>query len=163
MPHRKLLAGTIPMFRRIFNKNEKSTNSENPVPEENSNSFTQLTAEKLKSVIMSLNQAEPIFKDAGYIMQQLDVEFGNTPKLTPRFKQLEIVDEDKQDTLLADLADQQLIKFILISLFKSGRMNSLFENSDLYFYGMEIDISSEPSVRTIFRRKDPVAEIVSIK
>jgi len=151
------------MFRRIFNKNEKATNSENAAPEESTNSFTQLTAEKLKSVIMSLNQAESTFKDAGYIMQQLDVEFGNTPKLTPRFKQLEIIDEDKQDKLLADIVDQQLIKFILISLFKSGRMKSLFEGSELYFYGMEIDISSEPSVRTIFKRKDSIAEVISIK
>jgi len=161
------LSGILQMFKRIFNKtktnNGNSASDKSVATEENSNSFTQLTAEKIKSVIISLNQAEPIFKDAGFVMQQLDVEFGNTPKLTPSFKQLEVISEDKQDEFLAELVDQQLIKFILISLFKSSRMKSLFEGSELYFYGMEIDISAEPSVRTIFRRKDAVAEVVPIK
>jgi len=151
------------MFKRIFNKKENLTDDQSTSSSDKNNSFTQLTAEKLKSVIVSLNQAESVFKDAGYVMQQLDVEFGNTPKLTPQFKQLEVIDEDKQDELLADLTEQQLIKFILISLFKSGRMKSLFDDSELYYYGMEIDISAEPSVRAIFKRGDGIAEVIPLK
>ena len=130
--------------------------------EKDTNSMGNLSAEKLKSVIISLNNAEPFFQQAGYVLEQLDVEFGHEPKLTPHFKQQSVIDEQQQEQLLEQLADQQLIRFILISLFKSGRMQSLFDDSELYYYGMEIDISSVPSVRTIFRRKDAVAEVVPI-
>ena len=39
-------------------------------------------------------------------------------------------------------------------------MQSLFDKSELYYYGMEIDISSIPSVRTIFKRKESIAEVI---
>ncbi|MEP1743674.1 MAG: hypothetical protein ABJI60_09205 [Kangiellaceae bacterium] len=153
------------MFGRFFNKNntEQATNTETVEPEKGNSSMGNLSAEKLKSVIISLNNAEPIFQQAGYILEQLDVEFGHEPKLTPHFKLQSVIEEQQQEQLLEQLADQQLIRFILISLFKSGRMQSLFDESELYYYGMEIDISSVPSVRTIFRRKDTVAEVVPIK
>lgn len=153
------------MFDRFFNKNntEQVVNSETAEPKKETNSMGNLSAEKLKSVIISLNNAESTFQKAGYILEQLDVEFGLEPKLTPHFRQQSVIDAQQQERLLEELADQQLIQFILISLFKSGRMQSLFDESELYYYGMEIDISSVPSVRTIFRRKETVAEVVPIK
>ena len=153
------------MFSRFFNRKntEQAVNQEIVEPEKSQTNVGNLSAEKLKSVIISLNNAEPIFQQAGYILEQLDVEFGKEPKLTPQFRQHSIVESQQQEQLLEQLADQQLIQFILISLFKSGRMQSLFDDSELYYYGMQIDISSVPSVRTIFRRKDAVAEVVPIK
>lgn len=152
------------MFGRFFSKNaqEENTTTEAPPPDGSQNTLSNLSAEKLKSVIVSLNNAEPIFQAAGYIMEQLDVEFGSQPKLTPRFRQQAQINEAQQQEVLELVKEQQLIKFILISLFKSGRMQSLFEDSELYFYGMEIDISSIPSVRTVFRRKESIAEVIPL-
>jgi len=153
------------MFSRFFSKDNKKTPASDDASSNSGadSGFANLTAEKLKAIIVSLNEAEPVFAKAGYRIEQLDVEFGNNTKLTPHFKQLEAIDEQQQDALLATLADQQLIKFILISLNKSSRMQTLFENSDLYYYGMEIDISASPSVRTVFKRKDSMAEVIPIK
>ncbi len=153
------------MFSRFFNKDSKKTQQKDDLSSKpGSNSLlSNLSSNKLKAIIVSLNDAESIFARAGYRMEQLDVEFGNEQKITPHFKQLEPVSEQQQDELLAELNDQQLIKFIIISLNKSGRMQSLFENSKLYYYGLEIDISSNPSVRTIFKRKDSMAEVIPIK
>ncbi|MBV1911249.1 MAG: hypothetical protein KUG78_18285 [Kangiellaceae bacterium] len=155
------------MFSRFFNKNkdqvhsnENQTETDDAQREQSANTFGNLSAEKLKSVIVCLNNAEPIFMEAGYVMDRLDVEFGNSPKLTPSFKLQVEIDEARQDAILGQLEDQQLIKFILISLFKSSRMQSLFDNSELFYSGMEIDISSIPSVRTIFKRKEKTAEII---
>jgi hypothetical protein len=152
------------MFGHFFKKNntEQAVDSEQVESDKDTNTMGNLSAEKLKSVIISLNNAEPIFQQAGYILEQLDVEFGHEPKLTPSFRQHSVIKEQQQEQLLEKLADQQLIRFILISLFKSGRMQSLFDESELYYYGMQIDISSVPSVRTIFRRKDAVAEVIPI-
>lgn len=152
------------MFSRFFNKGRKKDQQNNQAASntEPNSGFANLTAEKLKAVIASLNEAEPIFTRAGYRMEQLDVEFGENTKLTPHFKQLEPINEQQLEILLAELKDQQLIKFIIISLNKSSRMQSLFKNSQLYYYGMEIDISSFPSVRTVFKRKENMAEVIPI-
>ncbi len=150
------------MFNRFFNKN-KTQEEDASSKSQPATGFANLSADKLKAVIASLTKAETIFIKAGYRMEQLDVEFGNATKLTPYFKQLESISQQQHDDLLAVLEDQQLIKFILISLNKSSRMQSLFDNSELYYYGMEIDISSAPTVRTIFKRKDSVAEVLPIK
>ncbi len=160
------------MFSRFFNKSSKTqqdlegashqdTSSDTESPK--GQTFPQLTAEKLKAVIQSLNQADPIFKKAGYLMEEMDVEFGIMPKLTPRFRQLSSVSDEEQQRLIDEVEELQLIKFILISLNKSSRMQTLFEDSELYYYGMEIVISNEPSVGTIFKRKDGVASVVPIK
>jgi hypothetical protein len=155
----------FPMFNRFFNKDKKKTQEDDDASSKSQpdTGFANLTADKLKAVIASLTRAEAIFIKAGYRMEQLDVEFGNTTKLTPHFKQLESINQQQHDDLLAALEDQQLIKFILISLNKSSRMQSLFDNSELYYYGMEIDISSTPSVRTVFKRKESMAEVIPIK
>ncbi len=153
------------MFSRFFNKDaKKAPHTDDPSSKaESDGHLPSLSSNKLKAIISSLNEAEPIFTRAGYRMEQLDVEFGIEQKITPHFKQLEPVSQQQQDELLAELSDQQLIKFIIISLNKSGRMQSLFENSELYYYGVEINISSNPSVRTIFKRKDSMAEVIPIK
>jgi hypothetical protein len=159
------------MFSRFFKKSSSTQEDGQSQDKQDSNqnanaagsqAFPQLTAEKLKAVIVSLNQADPIFRKAGYLMEQMDVEFGIMPKLTPRFRQLSSVSDEEQAILIEEVKELQLIKFILISLNKSSRMQTLFEDSELYYYGMDIVISNEPSVRTVFKRKDSSASVVSI-
>ncbi len=153
------------MFDNFFKKDKKNAQAETSATSETQtdSAFTNLSADKLKAIILTLNEAEPVFIRAGYQMEQLDVEFGREPKLTPHFRKLQSVSEQQHDQILTELEDRQLIKFILISLNKSSRMQSIFEGSELYFYGMEIDISSVPTVRTIFKRKEPMAEVIPFK
>lgn len=153
------------MFSRFFNKahSEPQKDAEQSISNDSNDGFSILSTTKLKALIMTLNKAEPIFHKAGYLMVELDVVFGEKPKLTPHFKRMKSISDEQQSALLAELNEQQLIKFILISLHKSSRMQSLFIDSELYYYGMEIDISSVPSVKTIFKRKDSMAQVIPLK
>ncbi len=150
------------MFGQFFKKGkQKVADKEEPTQSSASgSSFSNLNAEKLKAVIISLNQAEPIFEKAGYMMEKLTVEFGHESKLTPQFKRINLISEDEQNELLASLEDKQLIKFVIISLYKSSKIQSLFKDSALFYYGMEIDISSVPSVKTIFKRKETNPNVI---
>lgn len=146
------------MFSKYFNKKgEKDSDNDSKKVNSGSDSelgkpLTNLTATQLKGIIASLNNAGPVFEKAGYRIEQLDVEFGISPKLTPYFKQLKSITHQRHNEILAEIEGQQLIKFILISLAKSARMQSILEGSELYYYGMQMDISSQPTVRTIFKR-----------
>lgn len=150
------------MFGKLFNSKQKTEDPKKIEGQPDAES-TGIDSHKLKAIIDALNQSEAIFTRAGYSLEQLDVEFSNTPRLTPLFKQISTIERSLQDELLLETEGRQLIRFILISLFKSARMKSLFDNSELYYYGMEINISDLPSVKTIFKRKDPLAEIIPIK
>ncbi|MDQ7049238.1 MAG: hypothetical protein Q9M92_06730 [Enterobacterales bacterium] len=124
--------------------------------------LNDLSSEKIKSIIITLNQAEPIFDKAGYCMQQLDVVFGLEPKLTGHFKKIKDVNQADYEALIAQLEENQLIRFILISLHKSERINKLFSDSDLEYYGMTIDIAAQPSVTSIFKKIESRAKIIPI-
>lgn len=143
------------MFSSFFkhSKKNKPTDDESRAQIDDG-AFFNLSADKLKAIIALLNDAEPFFARAGYRMEQLEVEFGTTPKLTPRFIQVELIGKQQKEKLFAELDNQPLLKFILISLDKSSRMQSLFHESELHYYGMEIDISGSPTVRSIFRRRN---------
>lgn len=138
-------------------KSKVDFNKEDSLSNEDTNSpITKLTTEKLKAIIADLNNAGSIFSDAGFTMEQLEVEVGLLPKITPQFLQTKKIDKEKERELLDDLNDKKLLQFILQSLFKSSRMEALMENTELSLYGIEIEISVPPSVRTIFKKSSVV-------
>jgi len=155
------------MLSRFFTKQKKTASSDKKREADRSDqaSFGRLNdlgSEKIKSIIITLNQAKPIFESAGYSMEQLDVVFGIEPKLTSRFKKVKEIELAVYEEIIEKLEKNQLIRFILISLRKSEKMNSLFRESDLDYYGMAIDISSKPSVTSIFKKAGKPAQVFSI-
>ena len=141
------------LFEQLKNKIDSNSHTESESDSASSSPVSQLTTEKIKAIVADLSSAEPIFKEAGFIMEQLEIEIGLIPKVTPQFLQLKKVSVELENELLQRLNDRQLLKFILQSLFKSSRMNALLESTDLSIHAIEIDISAPPSVRTIFRRQ----------
>ncbi len=155
------------MFGRFFAKQNKPSSKtgqgdSDQVDQTSFNRLNDLSSEKIKSIIVTLNLAQPTFEKAGYTMEQLDVVFGLEPKLTAHFKKINAIELATFEDIIQQLADNQLIRFILISLHKSERMNLLFEDSDLDYYGIAIDISSKPSVTSIFKKIESRAEIIPI-
>ena len=140
------------LFEQLKKKVDPSTN-ESDAAEDTNSPITQLTTEKIKAIVADLNSAGPIFSEAGFVMEQLEVEVGLLPKIIPQFLQIKKVSPEIETQLLQQLDDRKLLKFILQSLFKSSRMEALMEHTDLSLYGIEIEISAPPSVRTIFRRQ----------
>ena len=115
--------------------------------------ITQFTTDKIKAVVAELANAKPTFLAAGFSMEQLEVEVGLIPKVSPQFVQFEKISREKESELLNQLEGQKLLKFVLQSLFKSSRMDALMESTELSLHAIEIDVSVPPSVRTIFKRQ----------
>ena len=149
-----MIKGIFDQIKRKLEQNSEEQSSQGS----DSASLTQLTTDKIKALIAELNNAHPVFTEGGFIMEQLDIEIGLIPKLTPHFIQLKEISSQEEEQLLSQLNDRKMIKFIMISLFKSSRMKSLMENTDMYFHGIEIEITATPSVRTVFKRGHSVAE-----
>lgn len=155
------------MLGRFFVKQKKQGSADKQRQSDRSEQtpfsrLNDLSSEKIKSIIITLNQAKPIFETAGYSMERLDVVFGLEPKLTGHFKKVKEIGQQEYEEVIAQLEENQLIRFILISLHKSEKMNKLFDNSDLEYYGMTIDIASKPSVTSIFKKTENRAKIIPI-
>ncbi|TQV76949.1 hypothetical protein FLL45_03075 [Aliikangiella marina] len=143
------------MIKDLFEQLKKKVDiSSDPLSTEDTNSpITKLTTDKLKAIVADLTNAGPIFEEAGFIMEQLEVEVGLLPKIVPQFHQIKKVAKEDEEAVLQQLSDRKLLQFVLQSLFKSSRMEALLGNTDLGLHAIEIEISAPPSVRTIFKRK----------
>ncbi len=141
-------------FRNIFKhfsrkpKQEESSQSES---QEQPKMFADLGMEKLKAVIDEVTSSFAIFEKAGFEVEEVQVEIGVAPKLIPRFKHLRDIPIADQEALIEEAGDRKLVKFMLISLFKSSKMQKLIKDPKLEFHAIEIDLTAVPSVRGIFK------------
>ncbi|MET1253554.1 hypothetical protein [Aliikangiella maris] len=147
-----------PQSNQSYATDTHTTNQEATSP------IGQLTTDKIKAIVAELTQAGPLFAQAGFTMEQLEIEIGLLPKVLPQFVQIKEIPISEESVFLNQLKDQKLLQFVLHSLFKASRMKSLLENTNLSLYGIEISVSAPPSVKTIFKREIPLsnADIVNL-
>lgn len=149
------------MFKALLDK-IRSTDSEKTSFEDQNQSqasSTQgldadknLSTDKIKAIVAQIHGHSETFVSAGFVMERLDIEIGLKSRITPHFKQTQEISAEEQTALLEQTKDSSLIQFVLMSLFRSKKMEGLFENTEMSFHEVAIDITSEPCVRTTFKR-----------
>ena len=154
------------MIKDLYQQLKKKMDfgSDDPQAEDTNSPITQLTTDKLKAIVADLTNAGPLFAEAGFVMEQLEVEVGLLPKIVPQFVQTKKISTAQEAEIIQALKTRKLLQFVMQSLFKSSRMDALLENTDLNLYAIEIDISVPPSVRTIFKKQkvaSPTSEITT--
>ena len=143
------------MFKSLLNrlKNDSKVPHQSADNQSGQNSPANiLDTDRIKAIIHELNSSVPVFERAGFVYDALDVHIGLNSKITPYFKQTEIISEQTQEEILATCQSQPLIQFILMSLFRSVKMRPLFQDSGLEFDQVSVEITSEPGVTTRFKR-----------
>ncbi|MCW8880399.1 MAG: hypothetical protein OQK04_04115 [Kangiellaceae bacterium] len=149
------------MLKEMYQQLKQKFSSEsggNEEPQQPDKSPASLSTERIKAVVAELNSASTTFSEAGFIMDQLDINIGLSSHIIPHFRQLKEISPEEQEQLLGQLEANSIIKFVLISLFKSSNMKSLLDNTDMFFHHVAIDISTAPSVCTVFKREYSVAD-----
>lgn len=143
------------MLKNLFKKKSSNDSSESNIT---SNTETEthghLDSNKIKALVAELTQADELFKNAGFLFKQLEIEIGLSSKINCGFKQFKSFDSESENKILSQIDSKSIIYFVLLSLFKSTRMQSMLNDSELVFDGVEIEISNPPSVKTIFKRKE---------
>ncbi|WP_196138367.1 hypothetical protein [Aliikangiella sp. G2MR2-5] len=123
---------------------------------------SSLNTDRIKAVISELNNSDALFKESGFMMEKLDVTVGAESKVIPHFKHYHSVTDEEQIAILSRIADNSIIKFVLMSLFRSVKMSSLFDNTEMYFHQVAIDISTSPVVTTTFKREHSSKDTYSV-
>jgi len=143
-------------FDQLIHRRGDDSSSEAEKPQ--TDSASTLDTEKIKAIISELNAADQIFVESGFLMEKLEISLGGKAKVVPHFKQVKEISIEEQEQMLARVDNRSIIKFALLSLFKSSRIRALFDNTSLYFHEVTIDICSEPNVTTIFKRAHSISD-----
>ncbi len=144
--------------RASASSNETTDSASHEQPKD----FTNMGMEKLKAVIDEVTASFSLFEKAGFEVEEVQVEIGVAPKLMPRFKYVRDISPNEQEKLIAEAGDKKLVKFMLISLFKSAKLQKLIQDPKLEFYAIEIDLTAVPSVRGVFRSIKNSEKIIRI-
>jgi hypothetical protein len=142
--------GLFSQLKNSFGSDNK-TSAETIQPQQSR--LTMLDSGKIKAVVESLTKAEALFEQAGFQLEQLEIVLGAAPKVIPQFKQINTISAVIEKQLLEEIKHENLLLFIFTSLFKSVQMKNVMKNSHLTYFGMEIEITAEPYVKTIFKLK----------
>ncbi|NVJ62052.1 MAG: hypothetical protein HWE27_16800 [Gammaproteobacteria bacterium] len=150
-------------INRILGNGSISESSTNDTSGESSGpTLGDVGMDKLKAVIAEVTGAFPLFEKAGFEVEEVQVEIGLAPKLMPRFRHVKTIAPAEQEALIAEAGNKKLVKFMLISLFKSLKMNNLINDPKLDFHAIEIDLTAVPSVRGIFKAVSNSDKIVRL-
>ena len=145
------------MLKALFNifraPTEESSDQAPETPKKADNVADQaLSTDKIKAIVAEINAHEENFKAAGFLMESIDIEIGIKSSITPHFKQVNELSDEEQNQVIADIGESSLIQFVVMSLFRSTKMGGLFENTEMKFHRVAIDITATPSVKTTFVR-----------
>ena len=103
-------------------------------------------------VVSNLNDALPHFSNAGYTMDELEIEIGVPPKLIPHFTVDETLVENT-DQSLADLEGNTVGYALFKALLKAADLQQKIVIVGMSFARIEIELGLIPAVRLSYKRK----------
>lgn len=112
----------------------------------------EYSVDKLQEQLEHLSQAMPIVEEAGWQVMKLDVSLVPTPKLVPHFQQIEPLDRERVDRVIAEHPEKKLLKPLLMALVKSCQIRDAIQLKELTFSAVAIEAGMPPGVKLIFTR-----------
>jgi hypothetical protein len=112
--------------------------------------------DKLKKIVQNLNDALPEIEAAGFELVRLDVDIALLPRIFTRFKQVRIISESAQESILAKTKKNKFLNFILLGLFNAARVKNEIKIDQMDLKEIELEIGLTPSAKLIFRREDRI-------
>jgi hypothetical protein len=106
--------------------------------------------EKLMESLEKIQDAERVFKEAGYKLRAMKMEMGFNPKVIAMLRREKEIGTRQQERLLKQHADNKLIKSMLTSLFKAEYLEDKVHLRDLTFSEVHIEVGLVPAVHVLW-------------
>jgi hypothetical protein len=120
--------------------------------------------EKMMEGLEKIQDAERVFKEAGYRLQAVRLEMGFNPKVVSVLRRESGISSSKQERLLKQHADNKMLSSMLKSLFKAEALEDKVHLRRLTFHEVNIEMGVVPAVHVVWEDKSnstilaPVAE-----
>ena len=109
--------------------------------------------EKLMESLEKIQDAERVFKEAGYKLRGLKMEMGFNPKIVSVLLRESEIGARTQDRLIKKHKDNKLLKSMLTSLFKAEALEDKVHLKDLTFTEVHIEVGLVPAVHVLWEDK----------
>ena len=120
--------------------------------------------EKMMESLEKIQDAERVFKEAGYRLQAVRLEMGFNPKVVSVLRRESEISSSKQERLLKQHTDNKVLSSMLKSLFKAEALEDKVHLRRLTFHEVNIEMGVVPAVHVVWEDKSntsigaPVAE-----
>ncbi len=112
----------------------------------------------LGKTAQTFNEALPYIERAGYVVTQIEVGLGLSPKVVPHLRMHDSITDEEQLLLLEETKDKKLVNTILASLFKATAARKKLKFKRFHFTDIELELSILPTVTLKFSPNDAEAE-----
>ena len=109
--------------------------------------------EKMMESLEKIQEAERVFKEAGYKLHAVEMEMGFNPKVTSVLRRASEIGARKQKRLIKQHQDNKLIKSMLTSLFKAEALEDKVHLKNLTFSEVHIEVGLVPAVHVLWEDK----------
>jgi len=112
-----------------------------------------------EKLIIDFKAALPHLKKAGYILTELEVEVGLSPKLIPHFYHDPAIELDLDKTLAA-LEDNSIGTALMIALAQASKLQKTIEISDMQFNHIEVELGPIPSLKLQYKNDHAIRDYI---
>lgn len=109
--------------------------------------------EKMMESLEKIQEAERVFKEAGYKLQAVEMEMGFNPKVVSVLRRVSKIGARKQERLIKQHQDNKLLKSMLTSLFKAEALEDKVHLKSLTFTEVHIEVGLVPAVHVLWEDK----------
>ena len=109
--------------------------------------------EKMMESLEKIQEAERVFKEAGYKLQAVEMEMGFNPKVVSVLRRESKIGARKQGRLIKKHKDNKLLKSMLTSLFKAEALEDKVHLKSLTFTEVHIEVGLVPAVHVLWEDK----------
>ena len=109
--------------------------------------------EKMMESLEKIQEAERVFKEAGYKLHAVEMEMGFNPKIVSVLRRESEIGARKQERLIKQHKDNKLLKSMLTSLFKAEALEDKVHLKNLTFTEVHIEVGLVPAVHVLWEDK----------
>ena len=109
--------------------------------------------EKMMESLEKIQEAERVFKEAGYKLHAVEMEMGFNPKIISVLRRESEIGARKQERLIKQHKDNKLLKSMLTSLFKAEALEDKVHLKNLTFTEVHIEVGLVPAVHVLWEDK----------
>ena len=105
---------------------------------------------KLEEALADFNAAIPVLREAGYLLESVNIKIGLTPQVVANFCAGPAVPEERVDTLLAAHAGKKFTTLMVKSVYQATRLQSSLSIRGMRPSGLSVEIGLVPQVTVKF-------------
>jgi len=119
--------------------------------------------EKMMESLEQIQEAERVFKEAGYQLHAVELEMGFNPKVVAVLRRESKVSSRKQERLLKQHENNKVVSTMLKAVFKAEALEDKVHLRRLTFHEVHIELGLVPAVHVLWEDKSAAAAPAAIE